>query len=211
MSNEVFPVLAGLAWGVIKQPEYKTKIQKAVSGRELRLSYMTYPMYRFKMTYNVLRDDKSTFDPSAPRDELKTLLRFFLARRGNFDSFLYTDPSDNTVVDQPFGTGDGGTTEFQLIRSYGVVGNGFAEPVENIDMTKPFAVYVNGLEDETVTVENGLVTFLTPPDLNDQLTWSGSYYYRVRFDMDAAEFNQFMYDLWELKKCELYGSLQNKI
>jgi uncharacterized protein (TIGR02217 family) len=211
MSDAVFPTLAGLAWGVIKQPQYKTTIQKAVSGRELRLAFMLYPMYTFKLQYNVLRDDRSTNNTSAPKDELKKLLKFFLARRGSFDSFLFTDPTDCAVTQQVFGAGNGVDKTFQLVRAYGVLGDGFVEPVENLNGAAQ--IYVNGvLQESGYNISStGAVTFTVAPALGVSLTWTGQYYFRVRFEMDSAEFNNFMYDLWELKKCDLYGSLQNKI
>lgn len=39
--------------------------------------------------------------------------------------FQFVDPNDNAVVAQPVATGDGGTTVFQLVRTFG----GFTEPV----------------------------------------------------------------------------------
>jgi hypothetical protein len=50
---------------------------------------------------------------------------FFLQLQGQFGTFLYTDPDDNTVTGQAFATGDGTTTAFTIERSLG----GFLEPV----------------------------------------------------------------------------------
>ena len=110
MSNAVFPVLAGLDWNVIKTPVWKTRIQEAVSGKELRAALMSYPLWKFSLSYTVLR-------ANAANAELQTLMGFFNARQGMFDSFLYTDPTDNSVANQSFGTGDGSTTAFQIGRA----------------------------------------------------------------------------------------------
>jgi hypothetical protein len=40
----VFPALPGLAWGVTKAPTFQTRIQRAVSGRELRALDYPYPL-----------------------------------------------------------------------------------------------------------------------------------------------------------------------
>lgn len=204
MSNAVFPTLAGLTWNVVRQPEFHTKTQKAVSGREIRLAFMAYPMYTFKMTYEVLRQ-------TGANEELENLCGFFLQRQGSFDSFLYSDPTDNSVTAQGFGTGDGATKSFQLVRPFGTVATAFYEPVQNLNGTP--TIYSNGtvVSGANYTISNGLVTFTTAPANGAVLTWTGSFYYRVRFNMDSAEFNQFMKDLWELKKCELYGSPMNKV
>jgi hypothetical protein len=58
-------------------------------------------------------------------DELQTLGGFFLARQGSYDSFLYSDPTDNTVTKQTFAAGDDVTTAFTLARAWG----GFIEPI----------------------------------------------------------------------------------
>lgn len=201
MSNAVFPVLAGLKFDSVKSPGFSTKIQRAVSGRELRAAFMAYPLWTFKLVYEVLRDD-------AENNELKTLVGFFTARQGSFDSFLYTDPSDNAVTAQGFGTGNGVATQFQLIRAYG----SFIEPVMNLNGTP--SIYINGVlktAGTDYTISAGMVTFAAAPANAAALTWTGSYYYRCRFLHDSVDFSQFVSNLWELKKCEFVGSLGSKI
>jgi uncharacterized protein (TIGR02217 family) len=197
MSNAVFPTMAGLAWGVKKQPEFSTQIQRSINGKELRAAFFSYPLYNFSLSYEVLREAGAT-------NELQQLMGFFLQRQGMFDSFLYTDISDCSVTDQSFGSGNGVQTGFQLVRPLG----GFSEPVQNVNMLNN--IKVNGTVVSNYTVSGtGWVTFASPP--NGALTWSGTYYYRVRFSMDVGEFNQFMYRLWELKKCDFRGAVGNKV
>lgn len=57
----------------------------------------------------------------------------------------------------------------------------------------------------------GRATFATAPLLNALLTWTGSYYWRVRFDDDRLAFHKMFKDLWELKKLPLIGSVMNKV
>lgn len=192
MSNAVFPVLPGLLWDVVKKPLFRTLIQSAVSGKELRLAQMSYPLYQFSLSYEVLRANALA--------ELQTLMGFFNARNGSFDSFLYIDPDDNAITTQNFGTGDAVTTAFQLTRTYG----GFIEPVQNLNGAP--SIFDNGVLKTVVTDYNinslGVVTFTYTPVAGHALTWTGNFYYRVRFLQDVAEFNQFMKQLWELKKLE---------
>ena len=203
MSNLVFPTLAGIAWNVAKQPEFHTKIQKAVSGREVRLAFMSSPMVTFKMQYDVLRQNSAY-------SELKTLLSFFLTVKGSFDSFLYDDLTDNAVTNQQFGVGNGGTQYYQLVRAYGAGSTSFAEAVQNLKAAPTIKVNGSTVSNYTIS-DDGMVHFDTAPVSGAVLTWTGGYYYRVRFNQDSSEFNQFMKDLFELKKCELYGSLSNKV
>lgn len=210
---QVFPSLLGIEWDVSKTPEFSTLVQRAVSGREVRISEMVYPLYTFKMRYALLRDQSNTAAPSSPYDELRKLVGFFLMHYGSAVAFLYTDPDDGTVTDMSFGTGDGSDTTFQLIRTYGTGGFTFAEPVQNLNGA-PTAIKANGV---TVNPANysvgstGIVTFTTPPTNGHVLTWSGSFYYRVRFEQDASEFSQFMKNLWENREVSFVGSPANKV
>lgn len=201
MGNAVFPVLPGLGWNIGKAPNWATRIQKAVSGKELRAALMSYPVYKISLTYEVLRAETAYA-------ELQSLIGFFNNRQGAFDSFLYNDTSDNAVTAQNFGTGNGSATAFQLIRTLG----GNVEPVMNLNGNP--SIYVAGVLKTLTTdysLSNGMVTFVAAPANGAALTWSGSYYYRCRFLQDAADFENFLYQLWALKKLELWGCLGTKI
>ncbi|MDA8095591.1 MAG: DUF2460 domain-containing protein [Betaproteobacteria bacterium] len=191
MSDVVFPVLPGLSWSVSKAPVWKTLTQQTVSGLELRAAMMSYPLWRFMLTYDVLRGDNIN-------QELQTLMGFFLARQGSYDTFLYSDPTDNTVTTQTFGTGDGTTTAFQLLRGVG----GYLEPIQNVNGNP--SVYVDGvLQAGSYTIgSTGIVSFTGAPPAGALLTWTGSFYFRARFMQDTAEFEEFMQDLWRLKKLQ---------
>lgn len=213
---DVLPVLAGLQWNILKQEEFATLIQRAVSGREVRVAEMVYPLYTFDLSWALLRDDQTTMTPASPYDELKTLVGFWRRQYGDLKAFLYTDPSDSVVADMQFGTGDGVTAAFQLIRGYGAGGFTFAEPVNNVNtMTNVKdngSIIPAGAGAGKYTINStGLITFGTVPTAGHPLTWSGTYYYRVRFVLGRAQYNEFMSQLWENKKLSFVGSLQNKV
>ena len=113
MSSFVFPLtLAGLDIKVKRAPVFKTKIQEAQSGKELRANFWSSPRYRYTVSFNFLRQGKNS-------DELASLMGFIARHRGRFDSFLLADPADAAVADHGFGLGDGTTTAFQLQRTAG--------------------------------------------------------------------------------------------
>ena len=207
MSNKIFPSLPGLAWNVVVAPTFSTGVKKAVSGKELRVSYMAYPLYRFSLNYEFLRNGNRGVD-------LQALVGLFLLMKGQWDSFLYSSPHDNTVAtQQQFGIGDGVTKSFQLTRSFGASGFNFIEPCQNISGTPN--IYKNAVL-QTVTTNytidaNGIVTFVVAPGNGLSLTWTGSFLYRCRFLQDASDFSNFMQDLWELKKLEFIGAPGNKV
>lgn len=195
----VFPTLPGLAWSVTKTPNFQTRIQRSVSGRELRALDYPYPLWQFTLVFDFLRDDLA-----AGYDELRTLMGFFMLCQGAFGSFLFQDPSDNWVTGQQIGVGDASTTSFQLLRAMGVTlpGGGFFEPIVAPNIVS--AVYLNGITQNpvsyTVDQNTGLVTFETPPGTGLIVSTDFSFYFRCRFVDDRYDFENFMYRLWRLKK-----------
>lgn len=194
MSSAVFPTFVGLKWGTSRTPMWKTAVRETVSGREYRTRFQATPRYLYKLSYEVLRE-------TTGYAELKSLIGFFNNRAGAFDTFLYTDADDSAVTAQVFGAGDGASTQYQLVRTFG----GFVEPV--YDTNGAPAIYINGTL-RTVGTHytingSGGVTFTTPPASGAVLTWTGSYYWRVRFRQDQTEFSQFLQKLWEAKTVEL--------
>ena len=194
MSQAVFPTLPGLAWSVSKIPTFQTKVQTSVSFIEHRASFTPYPQWKWTLVYELLRQ-------GAPTAELESLLGFWLQRQGMFDSFLYTDPNDNAVTDQSFGTGDGSTFGFQLVRSFG----GFVEPIFNPNVIT--AITINGVPTGAYSQAGGLVTFSSAPAAAATIAWTGTYYWRVRFADDTTTFEQFAQTLWENKSLSFLSVL----
>ncbi|HFA2503755.1 TPA: DUF2460 domain-containing protein [Neisseria gonorrhoeae] len=193
MGNAVFPEFPGLKWGRKKTAVWSTGTQKSASGREFRTAYYTYPQWRFSLSFEVLRTKASV-------NELEKLAGFFNARKGSFESFLYEDPADNAVTDQPVGNTVQGVARYQLVRSMG----GFIEPVSAVK-ERP-AVKVGGTalaygRDYTVT-DKGVLVFNTPQPPGRPITWTGGFYFRVRFTSDTVDFENILGSLWAAKKIE---------
>lgn len=194
MSSEVFPTLPGQKIERSRAAQWDTQIRKSVSGKELRLALMASPRWRYKVSFDVLRE-------AAGYDELRQVVGLFNKCRGAWDNLLLLDPKDHVATAARFGTGDGIVTQFRLARDYG----GFVEPVE---APKGAAViYKDGMlqaqpGDCSVTAD-GWVSFVTAPAPGTALTWTGEFYWRVRFLRDEAEFDEFLDDLWRSGKIEL--------
>jgi len=195
----VFPALPGLAWSVTKSPTFQTRIQRAASGRELRALDYPYPLWQFTLVFDLLRDN-----PAAGYDELRTLMGFFMLCQGAFGTFLFRDPSDDRVAGQQIGVGNASTTVFQLQRAMGTTlpGDGFQEPILAPNVVS--AVYLNGITQSqasySVDPNTGLVTFVTAPASGLIISADFSYYFRCRFVEDSYVFENFMFQLWQLKK-----------
>lgn len=197
MSALVFPDLPGLAWSLIRTPEFSTATKKSVSGKEQRVAYYSLPIWHYQLTYEFLRADAT--------QELQTLQAFFCSMYGSFDTFLYNDKSDNSVTNQSIGVGNGSTTTYQLIRTTSAGGFSFTEPIYDVNVLTN--VKVSGVTktlgvDYTVSA-TGLITFAVAPSVSAPITWTGTFYRRLRFENDLLDFENFMYNLWSLKKVNL--------
>lgn len=193
MSDLYFPQFDGLAWGCVKTPIWSTKIHKSASGYEARTSTFTYPLWKFRLNYEVLRGDKS-------HDEVNRLIGFFNQCRGAFLPFLYTDPHDNQAQDEFFSMTRDTVLEYQLMRSLG----GFVEPV--IAPSNQIVIYLDGIEQILGTnytmLAGGKIRFLEAPPNDKPITWRGSFFYKCRFLHDTTDFEEFLQDLWNAKKIE---------
>jgi uncharacterized protein (TIGR02217 family) len=197
-----FPVLPGLSWSVSKDPQFKTIVQKAVSGRELRIAQMPYPTYLFTLKYDFLRDNLAALA------DLRTLMGFYIQQQGSLTPFLYSDPTDFSVNGQNIGTGDGMNSTFYLGRGM-PVNNGLYEFIQWLNVLN--AVYLNGVLQPTgnysVNVSPATITFNVPPGSGVVVTADFTYFFYCRFADDSVSFENFMHNLWSLKEIKLQSIL----
>jgi len=148
MSNPSIPqaldpfdsALPGLSFSVHKKPMFNTKISEAPSGNEIRNAMAEFPRWDFTLTYEFLEDR------SGAESSLKTIMGFFLARQGSYDSWLFKDPDDYLVVNGVCSGSDGLTTTFPLCRNMGA----FREKVGQVDMDNTITVYLTTDEAGTI-------------------------------------------------------------
>ncbi len=190
------PPLAGLGWSRHKKPGFSTRVASHVSGREVRVALMSYPLYEFEAVYNGLASSATAAFAGLGSASLQSLMGFFLQLQGQFGTFLYTDPDDNTVIGQAFATGDGLTTSFTFMRSLG----GFLEPVGW--MAGITNVYLNGVAQAFPTAWNfaepNTLTFATAPGSGVIVSADFSYAFNCRFLDDQMDFEEFMSNLWKV-------------
>jgi uncharacterized protein (TIGR02217 family) len=135
-------------------------------------------------------------------DDLETVVAFFEERRGRLHGFRWKDHADfkscaasatPAATDQIIGTGDGATTEFQLVKAYG---HSFAPWTR--ELTKPVdgtvLVAVDGAvqsegSDFTCDDTTGVITFLPSsiPSIGAVVTAGFQFDVPVRFDTDRME------------------------
>lgn len=212
MAYTVFPSLPGLSWSVFKEPQFKTRIQKGVSGRELRLTFQPVPTWMFKLKFDFLRDknDLRMAPWGTTFNELREILGLFLAQQGALSPFAFNDPTDNAVTGQAIGTTDGNTATYQLIRTMGVSPYGqFNEPILAPNVVN--AIYLNGnVQDPgfySVNFNNGTFTFSNIPGSGFAITADFTYYFLCRFNDDTISLENFLFQLWALNELKLQSIL----
>ncbi|MEO6964995.1 MAG: DUF2460 domain-containing protein [Acidobacteriaceae bacterium] len=178
-----------------KSPSFDVLIHTPIAKiGEIRASVQPYPIWDIEYELEWARGAENL-----PSSIYGYLLGFFLQMGGPFSDFLYDDPYDNQAVNASFGIGDGTLTQFQLIRPIGM-GQDIVQNLNNAPI-----LYGNNvvLSSGYVVSPTGIITFAVAPAAGVVLTWSGSFFYRVRFLDPAAKFSQFARQIWEMKSLQL--------
>lgn len=172
---------------------YSTIIQKPVSGRgEIRASLQPYPLWKIEYELNFARGGEQLANTV-----YQYVLGFFMSVGGQFSDFLYLDPNDNEVTDAFIGIGDGATTTFQLTRPIGIG----TDIVQNLNGDPVISGNGEVISSSLYTISyNGILQFTTAPTSGTVLTWTGNYYYRVRFGDDTTTFDQPFDKIWNNSK-----------
>jgi uncharacterized protein (TIGR02217 family) len=210
----VFPALPVQGWSVNKKPIMASRATVSVRGTETRLACAVYPRWAFTLTFggdSWLRDatQNSVPDPTlAGLTELQQISGLFLQCRGSYGEFYFSDPEDNSRLEQIVSSGNGTQVLFPLTYSWGngPFTPGMTIPVGGINTIT--AVYVTNsagvpiLQDPTrysIDSTNTALVFTTAPVNGRIITATFSFYFRCRFLDDTLTFSQFAQNLWELK------------
>lgn len=187
-AGAVFPSLPLISFPLKRSPMWSAVKQDALSGKRVRYSLFSYPLWSFEIPITGLRT-------ASQYAEWQTFVGFINSLYGTTGLFGYTDIVDNSVTNQAFGTGNGSTKgPFGLVRTLG----GFTEPVFLINGTP--TVSVNGTPTAAYTIDAyGNITFTNAPANNAALTWTGSFYWPCRFDDDVIDMELFVANIYSVK------------
>lgn len=150
--------LPGLAFSVHRKPSFNTRISKGASGFEVRNALMQYPTWDIELTYDFLED------ASGAESSLKTIMGFFMARQGSYDSWLFKDPDDYLCVDSTCGEPDGVTTTFNFCRE---MTGGFLERVGQVDTSNTITLYLTETTSHTIPATPGPYTITITGPITD--------------------------------------------
>lgn len=182
-----FPV--ALSFGSVGGPERRTDIVTISNGFEERNSPWAHSRRRYDAGVGI-----------RSLDDVETMIAFFEARFGQLYAFRWKDWSDYrsakpsadiTATDQVIGTGDGGTTVFQIVKTYQSGEQFYVRPI-----TKPIAGTVlcaldgAALEEGTdfnVDATTGQVSFAVAPAPGLAVSAGYEFDVPVRFDTDSIQ------------------------
>ena len=168
-------------------PERRTQIVELASGDEERNASWANSRRRYDAAYGIRR-----------ADDLAAVVAFFEARNGQLHGFRWKDWADYksclpsqtpAATDQTIGTGDGATTDFQLVKVYRSGSQSWTRTI-----TKPVAgtvrIAIDGAEQTTgwsVDTTTGVVSFTTAPAAGATITAGFEFDVPVRFDTDTLD------------------------
>ena len=165
-----------IAYGSSGGPSYSTDVVMTVSGHEQRNINWEHARARYNVAHGVKN-----------QAQLGALIAFFRARKGRAYGFRFQDWSDFKAINQTLGTGDGSTTQFQLIKQYD---NGGVSETRIIHkpVQDTVKLYVDSVLQETgvsVDYSTGLISFSVAPPSGTLVTADFEFDVPVRFDTDS--------------------------
>lgn len=175
-----------LSYGSEFKPTYETLKVDMLSGAEQRSSRTPYVKNKYSIDIQYMRTD-----------EIKDVLSIFHVCSGDLHGFLFKDPTDFasrvgdtwvsedaiTMLDQPLGIYDAGTTFYELTKRYAIASRSKLRRIRYPD-TSTLVVAANGtlVADATWDAAEQAVTFPTPPAADAVLTAGFRFWVPVRFD-----------------------------
>jgi len=215
MSLTGFSAGPTLAWSLIKTAHWATRMQRSTSGREVRVADFAYPVWDYALTWQVLRDAWDIRDTPgygqgpafpigySPFYELDNIVQFFNSVHGAHMPFLWNDVTDNDTDPHGSSTPSGGGNGVGLgvgdglTKAFRIIGHQGSPVVPNVvRWVSPSISYV-------IDDYDALLVFSSAPSDGTPVQIGMSYSQRVRFKGDSLEAEEFMYQLWSIKKLEL--------
>ena len=180
---------SSLSYGSGGGPTYRTTVVSAYSGKEEANQSWEYPRHAYSISL-----------ANRTETELQTLLTYYHACAGRFNTFNFLDPRDykSTTIsgtpantDQTLHTATGGETTVQVIKNYS---SGGTTQVRKITRPKSGTLLVaidtvskTSGADYTVNYNTGLITFTTGLATGEVVTAGYEFYTPCRFNSDDLD------------------------
>lgn len=194
--DEVFPY--DISFNSVGTTTFQTDVTVVSNGYDQRVAQWTQPLMQYDISYGV-----------RTMEDLHGLIAFFRAMQGKKNGFLYYDHMDHSSTlatslearkapaisptDQLIGTGDGATTQFQLIKTYPTPGNHTSVRPIYKPNAETVQIALNGKPINTFSVDasTGIITLYSPLSFLNipAATLSKAPYSPWRVTADANRFN----------------------
>lgn len=199
--------IPGLAYNVKWTPNFfNMPTQTASAGADIDLAWASTPLHDFELIYEFLRDGLG-------HNEFKKMMGFMLRLGGTSGRFLFRNPDDYQTVAEYVATTDGVNTRFAPIqRTFGSGDDVGVEPVGYVDETAPVKLYLDGVEqssvtwslDQTTPGEIGVI-FSSVPTTGQVITMDFNYFYYCKFSENAASFEKFLNQVWNFNSVKIHS------
>lgn len=185
MSNEVFNYQVDSPFN--EELDFLTVVSESEAGKEQRYQKWLKGRRIFQIKLDARYITEAT-----------NLWRFYIRRKGSFDSFLFQNPNENPVTAETVGSGDGIKTVFYLGSSVDI-GSGDCISISGSDvLTKSVGGTGDYLSFAAYTIDPtiGQITTNSILPSGDVLRANYSFYYRVRFKEDKLTREAFSTNLY---------------
>jgi hypothetical protein len=215
MSYPLLTLPKGVTWNYKRSPKFNNIVQQPQSGRHpASWSLQFGTLFEFELTWNYLKQNGVT-----TTNDIQYLQEFYEAMGGGLNWFVF-DPSQNlfenlsvtnnlTQLQNGFsGQAVSGQLSYPLWRSTTATNGSTLTLLERIQNVSLFdGLYLNGAlvpsSSYSLTMFPATVTFNAQPTVGSNIAWQGNYNYLVRFAEDTIDFNEFMFQLWDLKSLKM--------
>lgn len=188
--------------GAAGGPSFRTAVFESHDGTEQRGVMWRLPRHRYNVALGI-----------RTANEMDTVADFFYTVRGRFVGFRYKDWNDYEIVNGNIGTGDGATTDYQIVKKYTVGTYTFTrnifKPVSGTLVVKVNNVTQTLTTDYTINYDTGIVSFVVAPTSTHPIVVSCEFDVPVRLDTDLMSAQHVGYEAMDWTSITLVEVLHN--
>lgn len=185
MSNAVFSYTLDTPFE--EEIRYLTVVSEGESGKEQRYQKWLTP----KRTFRIKLDARQA-------TETDSIWRFYTARKGSFDTFLFQNPNENPVTAETVGSGDGVKSVFYLGNKVDFATGDLIVVSGSEVITRSVKGTGDYLSFSAYTIDNTTAAITTNSVFpsGDVMRATYNFQYRVRFRDDQLSREAFTGELW---------------
>ena len=189
-----------ISYGFESGPTLSTVVQTTASGHEYRVSRQSQARHRY-------RANKANLSP----EQFAALKAFWMGRRGALHGFRFKDWTDFSTApdgvsapgktDSDLGTGDGTTTQFQLLKVYDKDGPSPYQRTISLPIVSTLVLAVDGVTVTTgftVSPNTGIISFASAPANGVKIQAGCQFDVPVRFASSTDDWLRSTYDAYQL-------------